>query len=420
MKIRLDKTKLTTIENAFAMLIEQPDSETPCDLIKKALDDSFPECKFTVWVIKKHEMQQPEFFVMSVFPEYSVVDKIILATMENKETKVIQKLWETNKKWVIEIDEKILTERELNFTSKELTAMLLHEVGHIVCSTSIPNRVSLILRYELMNTKFSNKALLKTSLFRKIMALPILDICIDDGKKDMHSIKEEVKADAFAKKYGYTKELIDALSKLSQYGSQKKDDMNTKLIKDSRFALSTLDEFQQRKDKLAKGNLLSLVKMTESPYIKDFVNEFVESVFEDNENSKSVVNGRKIEFMHERADSIINDEIMMEFFILKKTLKKIDPADLDYIYSKIQTMETEYDRMIIVSYIHSKLDLVEYYISILENPEVAKQYNIIQPLPVLKSIKLKLLDYRKLALKHKIADVDLYKIMVAYPTGYEG
>lgn len=420
MKIRLDKSKLTSFENGFKILKENPEAKSGRDIIKNTLEESFPELTFDVYIVPD-EANGPDrnYFVMSVFPEMSVIDKIVSATMANKETSAIQKLWETNKKWTIEIDKKILDEEKINFTEKELTAMLLHEVGHIVCSTSIPNRISLILRYELMNTKFSNKSLLKMKIFRQILALPILDACIADGKKDKDTVREEVKADAFAAKYGYRKELIDALSKLSKYpNAGMGDKINTKMIKDARFAFKTIDEFKQRKDKLMRSNLIQLRESCVSPYICNVITECENVLFEENENSKSLK--ASVDFMHERADDTVNEEVMLEFFLFKKELKKIDGAEIDYIYSKIQTMESEYDRMIVMSYIHSKLDLVDYYISLLENPSLAKKYGIPHTLPQLRAIKQKLLDYRKLALRFKIPEKDLSTILVSYPTGYEG
>lgn len=421
MNIRLNKDKFTAIDGAFLVLQENINSTAAIDIIKKSLEDCFKDCKFTINIINSVDNHDP-FFVMSVFPEVSVIDKVIVAVMSNKETKAIKQLWETNKNWTIEIDSRILKNSpdSLKFSNTELTAMLLHEVGHIVCSTSIPNRISLILRYEMMNSKITNRMMLKDKIFRKILSLPILDSCISDYKRDKSSIKEEIKADAFAKKMGYTDELMSALTKLTKCKAYTNTTtLNEKMSKDTQFALNTLSDFQQRKDKLAKHNLLALKEECNSEYINSVIDTFLETVFEDPEESLSIFDGKKIKLMQERADKDIEDGYYTEFFLFKKELKRIDPAEIDYINAKIIAMKNENDRMMIISYIHSKIDLVEYYISILQNPKLSKKYDIPHTMIQLKALRMRLYDLRKAALKQKIPERNK-DILVMWPKGYDG
>lgn len=420
MNVKLNKDKFTAIEGAFLVLKENTNSLAALNIIKSSLESCFSGCIFDVRIVNSVDYNNAPFFVMSVFPEISVIDKVISAVMTDKETKAIQKLWETNKNWRIEIDERIFDKNIIDLDNKELTAILLHEIGHIVCSTSIPNRISLILRYEIMNSKISNKMMIKDSIFRKLLSLPVLDSCIGDEKRNPSSIKEEIKADAFAKKMGYSNDLQSALTKLIKCNKySNKATINDKMSSNTQFALNTLDEFQQRRDKLAKTNLMRVRECCNSPYINELLDEFIETVFNDPDDSNSIFNGRKVQIMQERADRDIEDGYYTEFFLFKKELKRIDPAEIDYIYSKIAGIKNENDRMMVISYIHSKLDLVEYYIAIMENPKTAKKYDIPHTLQQLKILKLRLLELRKDALKQKIPERNK-NILVAWPSGYEG
>lgn len=418
MKVKLNKDKFTAIDGAMLVLQENHHSDAALKIIKTSLEDCF-DCTFDIRVITPTDINSP-LFVMSVFPEITVIDKILSAVMNNNADKAIQKLWETNKKWTIEIDSRILDNRIIQCTNRELTAMLLHEIGHVVCSSSLPNRISLILRYEIMKTKFSNKMMLKDKVFRRILSLPILDSCVSDSKRDKSSIREEIKADTFAKKMGYSKELMSVLTKMINIDLYKNPDtLNEKIVKDTHFALNTLDEFQQRRDKLAKHGLVSLKKECTSPFITDTLSEFIETVFEDPENSLYFYDGKKLEVMHERADKAIEDGYYTEFFLFKKDLKRIDPAEIDYIDVKISGIKNTNDKMMILSYLHSKLDLVEYYISILENPKTARKYNIPHSLSQLQNLRKRLLQLREIALKYKIPEKNKH-VLVAWPEGYEG
>lgn len=419
MKINLNKNKFTAIDGAFLVLKEDPSSNAALKIIKQSLEDCF-DCIFDIKVITDSPTNS-DLFVMSVYPEIPIIDKIITAVMSDKGTDAIKQLWETNKKWTIEIDGKMLEDEIIPCTERELTAMLLHEVGHIVCSTSLPNRISLILRYELMKTSASNKMMIKDKVFRTILSLPILDACISDGKRNGSSIKEEIKADTFSKKMGYQKELLSVLTKLinnRKYPSNVS--INDKMSKISNFSLQTLEDFQQRRDKLAKKGLLSMKEACQSPYINSVIEGFIETVFEDSDESLSLIDGKKIQYMQERADKDIEDGYFTEFFIFgKKELKRIDPNEVDYIAVKIQDIKNNNDKMMIVSYIHSKLDLVEYYISIMENPKLSKKYNIPHSLNQLYDVKKRLLLLRKTAIEYKIPERNK-GILVSWPSGYEG
>lgn len=418
MRIRLNKDKFTAIDGAFLVLKEDSTSSAALQIIKQSLQDCF-DCEFDIKVITD-TLPNSELFVMSVYPEIPVIDKIITAIMSDKGTDTIKKLWETNKKWTIEIDGKLLKDEIIPCTDKELTAMLLHEVGHIVCSSSLPNRISLILRYEIMKTNVRNKMMIKDKIFRTIMALPVLDACVSDGKRDSSSIKEEIKADAFAKKMGYQKELLSVLTKLANnIRYPKNSSINDKITKISDFSLQTLDDFQQRKEKLAKRGLLSLRESCQSEYINNVIDDFINTVFEDAVDSLSIVDGKKVQYMQERADKDIEEGYVTEFFIFGKELKRIDPAEIDYIDVKIQSIKNDNDKLMLVSYIHSKLDLVEYYISIMEHPKLSRRYNIPHSLNQLYDLKKRLLLLRKMALEFRIPERNK-GILVAWPTGYEG
>ena len=198
MQIKLNKEKFKAIEGSFLIMLEDHSSSASLKVIKNSLEECFPDYEFDIRITDPINNQSP-LFVMSVYPELTTIDKIINAVLSNKNTDAIKKLWETNKKWTIEIDGKLFKKEVIDVNEKELTAMLLHEIGHIVYSTSLPNRISLIMRYEISKTTMQNKVMAKNNIFSTIMALPILDSCISDGKKTPSSIREEIKADSFVK-----------------------------------------------------------------------------------------------------------------------------------------------------------------------------------------------------------------------------
>ena len=418
MRISLNKNNFDSIESAFFVLKGDSQNKEAIQLIKESLEKSFG-CEFDINVLQIDgiEDNNKNLFVMSVYPEMPVVDKIITAVMSDKSTEAVKALWEKNKKWTIEIDSRILDDNVIDCTKEELTAVLLHEVGHIVCSSSIPNRVSLILRYEIMKSSFKSRMMLKDKVFRTIMSLPILDACVSDNKRDMTSIKEEIKADKFVRKMGYQKELYSVLTKIikkNKYTNSRS--INDKMKEISKFSSQTLDEFQARRDKIAKNMVVNLKEHCQSPYINNVLDTFLETVFEDNLESKSIINGRKVEYMQERADKLIQEGF---FLFGPKNLSRIDPSEIDYIDVKINSIKNDSDKMMVISYIHSKLDMVDYYISILEDPKLSKKYSIPHNLNQLYDMRKRLYQLREIALKFRIPERNRH-MLVSWGDVYDG
>ena len=417
---KLNRNMINDIEASFQLLKEDKSNLEAIDRIKKSLESGLPDFVFNISVTPIEKNERDLYFIMSVFPDESTVDKIITSiTNDDTDIQAIQRLWQLNKVWNIEIDERILQDKPIGFTPSELTAMLLHEIGHIVISTSIPSRVSIIIKYELLKSKFSNRMMLKDKIFRSILSIPILDACVSDYTRTVSSIKDEVEADSFAAKMGYRRDLITALKKVMVVGkSAGQQSVNDKIVSGVRLALSTVSDLEKRNIELSKNRLFGFREEASSQYIKDFVESYIDKIYGIDESNSTFTN-RRLDYFIECGQKTIQDGYYTEFFLFKKELKRIDPVEIDYIGSKISSIQDENDRMMIISYIHHKLDLVDYYIEIMSNPKTAARYNIPHTLPQLIKIKNTLTEYRIQALKQPLP-LKNRGLLVSWADGYEG
>lgn len=412
MKIVLKKEKFKDVENAFSVLQEDPANQTGLKMIKEALEDCF-SYTFDLRVVSP-EKESSAFFVMAVYPEISTMDKIIDSLMsddKNKES-VIKKLWEKNKNWTLEIDSRLLTNQIINVDEKELTALLLHEIGHIVCSNSLPTRFVTLMQYEIAYTNMKTKLLLRDKIFRKVLCIPILNACIADDKSK-EALKKEIQADEYVKKMGYTNELNSVLKKLIQSEVRApKFSKENNLRALTKFSAETMDQLRKRQENVVKNKLDLLKKESVSPYFTDFLSMFYEELFPENEKIQETI--------LERAYSFSDDKYIMERFIFgPKKMERIDPAEIDYIEVKKGSMQSDGDKLMLISYLNSKLDLVNYYLSILDNLKLRKKYAIPHSYRQLKDMQNRLETMRYDILKYKIPEKRL-GIVVQYPTGYEG
>ena len=409
MIINLKQERFKTIDAAFTMLLEDVSKASPIGIIEDCLNDTFKGLNFKVSIVKPAS-NTPSFY-MAVYPEISTADKIVYAVLNNKDYKVISELWKKNTNWKIEIDEAIITSHM--FTNKELTALLLHEVGHVMSSNSIPERVSTIMKYEIASSSYQAKSYLSKEIFRRIMALPILDACVSDK---VRNVKEEVKADTFAKKMGYSNELYSSLTKLqSDLKKRNTSTINDSMKEISNFSLKTLEDIGARKDNLAKDSLLKLKESAKDTYIESVIDDFIVTIFEDENNFSE---GEKIKYIQEKMDEL-EDEYVTEFFFFKKELKRINPADLDYIQVQMSTIRSENDKMMLITYIYSKIDLIDYYISILKNPKYSKKYYVPHTLDQLQNMRKRLEAYRLDVLNYKLPERNR-PYVITWPDGYEG
>ena len=415
MAVRLKKEAFKSIDDAFLVLQEDKASESGKKIIKDSLKEIF-DVDFDIEIIPVND--NSPLFVMSVFPEKSVVSKIISSVTTNSgNIETIKKLWSQNKKWTLEIDERILNKNVVNCTNRELTALVLHEIGHVVCTNSIPSRISTIIQYEIAKSKLENKILAADKLFSKILALPILNACVSDSRKSDKPLSVEIKADNFAKKMGYQQELLSVLKKITTNTKYPKGGtINKNMEEMTKFSINTLNQLKAREDNLLKKNLISLKKECVSPYIESYIDDFYNTIFET--GNKSISSIEHLTFMENRADSIV-ENYYTEFFFGKKKLSKIDPAELDYIDIKTNEIKNENDKMMLISYIHSKLDIIDFYLEILKDPKLAKKYNVPNSADQLERMRTRLLTSRENILKYKIPERNK-GIIIAWPENYEG
>ena len=408
----MSKDRMINIENAFKVLKENSSSTAAIDILQKSAEDIF-SYKFSIYTIEP--INTPVFF-MSVYPDRSTLDKIVDAISTN-DSHMISKLWKQTKEWTIEIDKRILYKGTIELTERELTAIFCHEIGHIIQSNSIPNRLVTILQYELAKTTVSNKSLIRDKFFRKILSLPIINACMN-GDHDKSSIKEEIKADKFVKSMGYQNDLVSVFHKYDK--CKKFVDANKDMKNMSAFTIDSLNQFKKRETAMLEHTLTEMIKDCDSIYAESVLSEIKNDFFFENDET-SVTKDKRLNFLYERAEKLEEEFIATEFFgIGKKNLKRIDPSEIDYIAVKIKTIKDNSDKMMLVSYIHSKMDIVDYYIALLKNPVQSKKYVVPHTLKELEDLKKYLTEMITDTINAKLPDRLRGGLLVAWPDGYEG
>lgn len=355
-----------------------------------------------------------DLFVMCVTPKTSTIDKVLQYMSGNEsKLKAISDVWHSCNDWRLDIDNRILK----FLTPSELTALTLHEMKHIMDTDRIPKRLVDTVQFGVATSKISQRVALGNSNVQKVLELPIISSCqtfFDKNrmkaeiKAERDAMKKEHRADAFAIKNGYLDSLLSAMGKLEK---KIKDDAGMQNTAEAmEYSMNLVNALNERKDLAVKDQLNALNRFLPDGILKESVEEITNSWIDSN--------GQLDRYITESVDEMINDAYFVEFGLGSK-LAPIEQNQLDYIAVRIETMETVNDKMMILSYINSKIELAEYYIGILQDKKLSKKYKVPHSLENLFRIKAQLEKLREKALNKSISPKDR-DIIVYYPNGYEG
>ena len=172
----LNKNDLSKIESIFSELKNgNSDGKSSLKELENILNNTYNK-SFKVVIISSEKRRYS--FVMSVIPEKSIIDKVTNAVANDKtKTDTMVDIWKKCKNWLVEIDSRIL---DKTFTDRELTALLLHEIGHVIDSDSIPKRIIEVVQYGIVSSSFEAKSLLKKKMFCLAFCIGIKIIISND------------------------------------------------------------------------------------------------------------------------------------------------------------------------------------------------------------------------------------------------
>ena len=191
---------ISNIEKIFSRLIESDTFPTKSQLsdLQKELNKFFTEatCLGVIYTRNTDNL----FFGMSVMPILSNED-ILDIVADNNDVKV--------KKYYLELDSKLFN---IDLTAREMTAVLLHEVGHIVMDDTPTKKVRYAIdKYFAM--KDQTISLKNSAQYTTLLGFAIKDSMIK-LTSIMYSGDNEFRADAFATACGYGDELMSAQGKI--------------------------------------------------------------------------------------------------------------------------------------------------------------------------------------------------------------
>lgn len=362
-----------------------------------------------------------KFFGMCIYPSPAEIDTLTKALMSAPTSKVrysdlerLHREFMTKATMVVEVDSMLLYDNNLNATAGEITSILLHELGHIVASNSVINRMARAKEY--MMRKFDSKVrrLIETiPMIENLFALVSLQIF--SNQLNIQLLKEK-EADELAMKEGYGEELYSILGKLIANGkgdhikkSNKEIDKDVEITID--WLVVNIKELEFRKDRLNKS--LKVLKMTTpSKYLSNCIGKLHDKLFNKNSSNKVV---------------LVNEAFIMSGLKNKKLkapsgamdgsgrVRRLVSRDLDIYRAELERVHSVDDKIFLLERLYDLLDVAEYTKYMLEvEPKRVMQTEVTinQYIDSLREI-IRMTNDKKISKER-------YGLYIKYPADYEG
>lgn len=346
---------LQKLENAMAAVKVNPRSASNLMAVRKELNTFFPEskCNSVMYTDNKDRL----FFGMMVMPYLSdeQVTKIALSDGNDKDALRVQE-------YSIDIDSKLFDILMLN--NRELTAIILHEVGHLVIDDS-PAKI-----IQKNMDEFLHKERTNIDADQLAYCTDVVKFGMEDAMVKAVSLwyrDEEVVADSFVVSCGYGEDLKSALQKISRnsFALAKGSDVpkfimlhwSLRLYKDIHLkrvpAIKTLDK--------AAGVSGSGLLKGKIDYLKKRLTNYVAPLAS---VKGSVMN--PIVDLPVKESVNDNDSILWELSIFKNMklngLRSIEADSYEY-EMRIRNVEDEPEALALLHEINVRLTMLEKYIA---------------------------------------------------------
>ena len=390
--------------------------------IKRELDKDV-----TIEIIKN---KSGVFFGMNIYPAPDELVRIAEGLKDKTPTELTEK-WKNIRHWHIEIDS-ILLEDDINLdtTADEMTALLLHELGHVVVSDEVPKRVLRVFKKNLFKRElqfrniFNSETSIPNGVEWKMMTFPFIEACsnkvfLKSGYGRGIDLKHEYVADEYVVRCGYGVPLRNFIEKLIMYGegdmvnkTNAECDNDIEVI--TNWTFDNLNSLTMRKGKLYKALKVEM-KRNPSSIVRVMCDRINKAVFKETPRD------------FRNVDVVITESFVINglnkasanFTRFVDKYNRVKPCklrDLDVITVEIANINNVDDKMFLIECLHDELDRVEYALMLLDQGRVERVTQSKATLVQYRDNVMKLLSDAKEA---RIPE-EKYGLFIKYPKGYEG
>lgn len=400
---------------------------------------------YTVHVVKNNTTEP--FFGMRIFPDTEAAQKIAENMVVDKfKASDMRDAWQKINKWVIEIDSQCFDRSKLALNPKEITSMLLHEVGHTIYSDKVIERFYRAYQTSYMSMKSAEKDTVKFAY--ALFTLPLATTCmLRSWTRGRTAIKEEYFADNIVVDNGYGDHYVSALSKIieacgNSIVNSNSAEADAEVETMMTWAITNICDVKKRKENL-KDQLFYRSVKSSSGFLKALSVKVLNTL---GVNLREKYTGDVVECTLDRmskdgveaafelcfdtigynrfdatlVNSITNPKYTpgtSAFESWRKTKPQKLPSweELDRIKIEIDKMSNHYDRSFVLDLIYDQVNHINDFMESIQNDSSATR----KFKPEAAKMMAQLDKYREIVLSRE-SFAKRYQVFVQAPDGYEG
>lgn len=443
----MNQNKISLIDDSFFGFLEDHDEKKCFSNINAVLKAFSGDKNYNINIVECNPLKKDPFFGMRCFPNKNHASDMLRNMIYNNHSlKDLINRWRHIQNWDIEIDSRVFDRDIINFNPQELTAMLLHEIGHVIYSDKPIEAFYRAYKEAYIRSSIENKAKYRT-LYRLYM-IPLYIACgFRNWKVDSYDLREEIFADNSVKKLGYGDHLISAYQKIIRHfgsggflSSKKEDDEISNSVL---FCNKNIIDLEKRKEQL-KDELYYIGIRNKGIWIRNVISEIIEDLgilkkdryygsvamegvtYEDYDNKDFMLENKLIydlkgscaveSAIHIAVERAKVDKMAMES-VFRKKKKTMIPSqlDVDTIFVEVDRIQNHADRRYVLDLIYNQEEKIINFLEIYERDDMMMNKYKTKMEGMLKQLS----SMRQAVLDKRSFDKQ-YKVFVKYPVGYEG
>ena len=390
---------------------------------------------------------QPEFFGCNVFPAKKALENISkdIITHGFNDLNALRNIWNTNDDWVMDLDSRMFYDTNINLNPAEIAAIMFFNIENIVFSLRPLERTNAMVRAVFSKSSILVNNLARSSVGIHTFVLPLVQACLF---KSYPYEKEDsiVAGSCFSINLDMKIYLKNAVQKVLVSVSNDDIDkpinaMDNDVLNVAQWILAAISDMRYSTTRIT-DTIEKVLLITKSPYLKTVYAGILMSIGDYSRGQtiemesaipelqrKFALNPKAVEFRREqykknardRISKMVNQAVMEGFLDLLDNLgnmPKVSQKEIDMIRVQVQKIETVDDKMYVLDELHSKLDIVEMSLTLLESNDEKQRKKVKVSKSTLMDQKKQLDTIRDLIIRREIKEPE-YSLHIDYPKGYE-
>lgn len=380
------------------------------------------------------DQEAAPFFGVSVYPDFTGIQKIVEEIMTNQSSDVID-TWSSTTKWVIELDSKLMFNKTNSFSREEIAILLFYRIEQTLFNYRLPEQITEIIRVSLTSLDYRNNAIVRSKVCRFLYMIPFMIACgyvnypQYPGEESMITKGNTVAMDIYSSAWRRI---------LTNYGMMNLLDRDEKeLYGTIQYVLNWIYESvndMKYSTRTLRHNLQKYIAAVGSNYVGFILKKiFVKFTTVSNKiaalesNTISTTKTKKSEILYEKLIDehwsnvyrYISEakEITEDFIDKNGMVRKVDDREIDIIRIRIDNIESTDDKIYLIERIYKFASIVDYSLELLSDPTM--NHRVRMSKSSLLRQKSDLDNLRKLVVSIKIPE-KRYGVFIKYPIGYKG